>query len=431
MNIQLNNIKIIFSALLILITAALSAQKVPVVISNATIHVGNGSVIENGLVIIQDGILQYAGVKKESGYDDNTATMIDASGKHIYPGIIAMNNQLGLKEIEAVRATRDAYEVGQFNPNIRSIIAYNTDSKAISTLRTNGILLSQIIPDGGVISGQSSVVKMSGWNWEDAAVKMDNNMHMYWPGYYGYDYQKGEYKKSDSYENEVITIKNFFDEAKAYCSASEHAVKNLRFEAMRKIFSGEQKLFIDANDAKQIIGVVDFAKQYQIKIVLVGGRQSYRVLDLLKENNIPVLLECTHELPGLEGDPIELPYKLPSILLKAGIECGLSVSNEGGSFWNMRNLPFDAGTAAAYGISKEDALKMITLTNAKFLGIEKNYGTLETGKSATLFISEGDVLDMRTSRITNIYINGEKTPVTNWQTDLSKKYEQKYGIEIK
>ncbi len=431
MNIQLRNIKIKLSAMLILITAALSAQKVPVVISNATIHVGNGSVIENGLVIIQDGILQYAGVKKESGYNDNSATMIDATGKHIYPGIIAMNNQLGLKEIEAVRATRDAYEVGQFNPNIRSIIAYNTDSKAIPTLRTNGILLSQVIPDGGIISGQSSVVKMTGWNWEDAAVKMDNNMHMYWPGYYGYDYQKGEYKKSDTYENEVITIKNFFEEAKAYCSASEHAVKNLRFEAMRKIFNGEQKLFIDANNAKQIIGVVDFAKSYQLKIVLVGGRQSYHVLDLLKENNIPVLLECTHELPGLEGDPIDLPFKLPSILLRAGIECGLSVSNEGGSFWNMRNLPFNAGSAVAYGISKEEALKMITLTNAKFLGIEKNYGTLETGKSATLFISEGDVLDMRTSRITNIYINGEKTPVTNWQTDLSKKYEQKYGIEIK
>jgi len=431
MNIQLRNIKIKLSAMLILITAALSAQKVPVVISNATIHVGNGSVIENGLVIIQDGILQYAGVKKESGYNDNSATMIDATGKHIYPGIIAMNNQLGLKEIEAVRATRDAYEVGQFNPNIRSIIAYNTDSKAIPTLRTNGILLSQVIPDGGIISGQSSVVTMTGWNWEDAAVKMDNNMHMYWPGYYGYDYQKGEYKKSDTYENEVITIKNFFEEAKAYCSASEHAVKNLRFEAMRKIFNGEQKLFIDANNAKQIIGVVDFAKSYQLKIVLVGGRQSYHVLDLLKENNIPVLLECTHELPGLEGDPIDLPFKLPSILLRAGIECGLSVSNEGGSFWNMRNLPFNAGSAVAYGISKEEALKMITLTNAKFLGIEKNYGTLETGKSATLFISEGDVLDMRTSRITNIYINGEKTPVTNWQTDLSKKYEQKYGIEIK
>jgi len=431
MNIQLRNIKIKLSAMLILITAALSAQKVPVVISNATIHVGNGSVIENGLVIIQDGILQYAGVKKESGYNDNSATMIDATGKHIYPGIIAMNNQLGLKEIEAVRATRDAYEVGQFNPNIRSIIAYNTDSKAIPTLRTNGILLSQVIPDGGIISGQSSVVKMTGWNWEDAAVKMDNNMHMYWPGYYGYDYQKGEYKKSDTYENEVITIKNFFEEAKAYCSASEHAVKNLRFEAMRKIFNGEQKLFIDANNAKQIIGVVDFAKSYQLKIVLVGGRQSYRVLDLLKENNIPVLLECTHELPGLEGDPVDLPFKLPAILLKAGIECGLSVSNEGGSFWNMRNLPFNAGSAVAYGITKEEALKMITFTNAKFLGIEKNYGTLETGKSATLFISEGDVLDMRTSRITNIYINGEKTPVTNWQTDLSKKYEQKYGIEIK
>ena len=415
----------------IVISSTLFAQKVPVVITNATLHIGNGTVIENGLVIIQDGILQYAGPNKESGYNDNTATLIDATGKHVYPGIIAMHNQLGLKEVEAVRSTRDAYEVGQFNPNVRSIIAYNTDSKVIPTLRTNGILLAQVIPDGGIISGQSSVVKLSGWNWEDAAIKMDNGMHLVWPGYYRYDYKTGSYKESESYINEVIAIKNFFAEAEAYCNTETHATKNLRFEAMRKIFSGDQKLFINANDAKQIIGVVDFTNMYKLNIVLVGGRQSYRVLDLLKENKIPVLLQSTHELPAREGDIIDLPYKLPAILLRAGIECGLSISNEGGSYWNMRNLPFDAGTAVAYGLTKEEALKMITLTNAKFLGIEKNYGTLETGKSATLFISEGDVLDMRTSRLTNIYINGEKTAVGNWQTDLSKKYEQKYGIEIK
>ncbi len=407
------------------------AQQTPVVISNATIHIGNGTVIEKGMIIFKEGVLNYVGEMKNSGYDDNTATMIDATGKHVYPGIIALSTQLGLNEISAVRSTRDSYEVGEYNPNIRSIIAYNTDSKVIPTLRTNGILLAQIIPDGGTIAGQSSIVKLSGWNWEDAAVKTDNVLHVNWPALYDYNYETNSLAKSKTYDKDVVSLTNFFEEAKAYCSISEHKIKNLRFESMRNIFTKDEPVFIKANDAKQIISVVNFAKTLQLKIVIVGGRQSYRVTDLLKENNIPVLIETTHALPDYEGDAVDLPYELPSILMHAGVICGLSVSNEGDSYWRMRNLPFIAGTASAYGLTKEEALQLITFNNAKLIGIDKDYGTLEVGKSATLFISEGDVLDMRTSVLTHIYIQGEKIPVKNWQNDLSKKYEVKYGIETR
>ncbi|MFI5171006.1 MAG: amidohydrolase family protein [Chitinophagales bacterium] len=423
--------KNIFTLLLICCCMNLFAQQVPVVISGGTIHVGNGTVIENGMVIIKNGKIEYAGTTKEPGYDINNVSAIDASGKHIYPGIIAMNAQVGLKEIELVRSTIDIVEVGEFNPNIRSLIAYNTDSKVIPTLRTNGILLAQVIPDGGIISGQSSVVKMSGWNWEDAVVDTDDNMHMDWPSVYSYNYEKGFYIIDPKYTENVNAIRSFISEAKAYCSAEKHETKNLRFEAMRKIFNGEQKLFIKADRAKEIIGAVDLAKAYSIKVVIVGGRQSYKVQELLKENNIPVLLESTHELPAFEGDDVDLPYKLPAMLMRAGILCGLTMSNDGSSYWNVRNLPFDAGTAAAYGLSKEEALELITLNNAKILGIENNYGTVETGKSATLFISEGDVLDMKTSILTNIFIQGERIDVENWQDELSRKYSIKYGIEVK
>lgn len=414
-----------------LFTFVLFAQQVPVVITNATLHIGDGTVVENGTVIFKNGIIEYAGAAKDHGYDTNTATIIDATGKHVYPGFIATGSGLGLIEFSAVRATRDAYEIGEFNPNVRSLIAYNTDSRAIPTVRTNGILLAQVVPGGAVISGQSSVMKLAGWNWEDAVVATDNGMHMYWPGVYRYNWEKGTYEISKSYDKEVSSIETFMLEAKAYCAVATHTEKNLKFEAMRQLFAGKQKMFISANNAKEIIGAVEFSKTHGIKIVIVGGRQSYRVMPLLKENNIPVLIENTHELPSFDGDPVDLIFKLPGILTANGITCGLTLSDGGDSFWNMRNIPFVAGSAAAYGLGKEGAVQMITQTNAKILGIDNLYGTLTAGKSATLFISEGDALDMKTSILTNIFINGERIKVENWQDELSKKYEIKYGVKIK
>ncbi|MEI2675787.1 MAG: amidohydrolase family protein [Chitinophagaceae bacterium] len=423
--------KLFIVYLLFITTISLQAQQITIVIDNATLHIGDGSVIEKGTVIFKNGKIEYAGPQKDHGFDDNTASIIDGTGKHVYPGIIATGSGLGLIEYSAVRATRDAYEVGVFNPNVRSLIAYNTNSKVIPTVRSNGILIAQVVPGGGVISGQSSIMKLSGWNWEDAAVDTDNGMHMYWPGVYSYNYEKGTYEVSSSYAEEVNEINTFMQEAKAYCSVENHKEKNLKFEAMRELFAGKQKMFVSANAAKAIVGAVDFAKTFGIKIVIVGGRQSYRVTTLLKENNIPVIIKSTHELPAYDGDPVDLPYRLPGILKSAGILCGLTLSDGGDSFWGMRNIPFIAGTSAAYGLTKEEALQLITLNNAKILGIDNNYGSLVAGKSATLFVAEGDVLDMKTSVLTNIFINGERIKVENWQDDLSKKYEMKYGIEVK
>ncbi len=414
---------------LVLITAIAQAQQIPVVIYNAQIHTGTGSIIENGMIIMRYGKIEYIGAKKETDFNLNDVSSIDATGKQVYPGFIAMNTEVGLLEIEAARATRDANEIGSYNPNVRSLIAYNTDSKVIPTLRTNGILLAQVVPDAGIIQGQSSVMKMAGWNWEDAVVETDNTMHMHWPSAYSYNYDQNIFSANPDYDKQVNDITGFYKEAKAYCAVAEHAEKNLRFEAMQKVCSGEQQLFITANHAKEIIGAVNFAKANGVKIVIVGGRQSYRVLPLLKENNIPVVIESVHELPAFEGDAVDLPYRLPGILTNAGILCGLTISNRGSGYWNVRNLPFEAGTAAAYGLTKEQALALITSNNAKILGIDKNYGTLETGKSATLFISEGDALDMRSSVVKYIFINGERISPENWQTDLYKKYTIKYGVE--
>ena len=406
----------------------LHAQKTPVLITGGTLHIGDGTVVEQGQVVLRNGVIEYAGSAKETGLTVANASIIDATGEHIYPGCIGLTTQLGLMEIEAARATRDVYEVGVYNPNVRSLIAYNTDSKVIPTVRSNGILLAQPVPDGGVISGQSSIMKLSGWNWEDAVVAADGNMHMHWPSAYQYNYEKSVYTLNPNYTAEVRDIHTFLKEAKAYCSGPVPAEKNLRFEAMRKVFSHEQRLFVQANHAKEIMGAVEMADDLDVRIVIAGGRQAYRVTELLKANQIPVLLEATQELPMYEGDPIDLAYRMPGLLTDAGILCGLTVNNEGSSYWNMRNLPFQAGNTVAYGMDTEQALRMITLNNARIAGIDDRYGSLTAGKSATLFISTGDALDMRTNRLTHIFISGEQVSPGNWQDDQERKYEEKYGI---
>ncbi len=423
-------IKQILFSIFILIAMNSIAQNFALVFNDVIIHVGNGTVIEHGTVVVKNGKITYAGALNNS-FDAGATVVANMQGKHIYPGMIALNAQVGLKEIELARATLDMTEVGVYNPNVRSIIAYNTDSKVIPTVRSNGVLLSQPTPDGGVISGQSSLVKHTGWNWEDAAVQTDIAMHINWPSVYTYDYATGKNKLDPNYEKAVAELKNFILEAKAYCATEIHAEKNLRFEAMRNLLAGKQKLFVNAYQAKEIISAVDLAKEFNIQMVLVSGSAVSHVLNLLKENNITVVLESTFLLPSEEGEDVDLPYKLPAILQSNGILFGLTVSNEGSSYWNVRNLPFAAGIAAGNGLTKEQALAAVTYNNAKILGVENAYGTLEPGKSATLFVSEGDVLDMMTSKIIYILIQGEIISVENWQTDLYKQYSGKYGVEAK
>lgn len=402
-----------------------SVQQKPVVIINATIHVGNGTVFENGIIGFENGKISFVGDAQTVRYEAAKFEVINAAGKQVYPGIIAPNSTLGLTEIEAVRATNDRYETGDFNPNVRSIIAYNTDSRVIPTLRTNGILYAQVVPQGGIISGTSSVVETDGWNWEDAAYAMDNGLHLNWPSYNTYSWENGVRIIEDpQYANTVSAIETYFKEALAYSKSAEHAETNLRFEAMRGVFSGDKKLYIHVNGAKEIMHAVHFSDMISVVPVIIGGQEANLVTDLLRDKNIPVILQKVHELPNRYDYDIDLPYKLPSLLHNAGILCGLTIS---GGFWDLRNLPFEAGTAAAYGLTQEEALQCITLNNAKILGIDATCGSLEKGKDATLVISEGDILDMKTSKITEAYIRGRTVETKNWQEDLYNKYSKKYN----
>jgi len=405
------------------------AQTKPIIITGATIHVGNGQVINNGYIAFDKGKITAIG--QGAPANSNGADIVDATGKQVYPGFICPATTLGLVEVgEGARGTEDSEETGEINPNVRSLVAYNTDSKIIPTVRSNGILLAQPTPEGGLISGQSSVVQLDAWNWEDAAYKTDIALHMNWPILRPSGRRRqptpgvAQESPEERQQKALDAIYSLFSQAKAYAEAKP-AVVNLRFDAMKGLFNGSKKLFVNANGAKEIIQAVNFAKKMGIQAVIVGGKESYLVTDLLKSNNVPVIITETQSLPYREDDDVYLPYKLPKILQDAGVAYGLT----GIGFWRQRNLPFEAGEACGYGLTKEQALSMITINNAKILGIDKTTGTLEVGKDANLFISKGDALDMITIDVQKAFIQGRDINLDNLHKQLYRKFAAKYGIK--
>ncbi|MGB4776540.1 MAG: amidohydrolase family protein [Daejeonella sp.] len=400
-------------------------QSKPVIISGAIIHTGNGQVINKGYITFNNGKITAIG--EGNAPSNPVAEIINANGKQVYPGFIAPVTSLGLIEVASgAKGTDDEGDVGEVNPHIRSIIAYNTDSKIIPTVRSNGILMAQPTPDGGLISGQSSVVVLDAWNWEDAAYKKDIAVHLNWPvlRLAGLE-QPAMQEQKDIYQKALADLDKYFTEAKAYSELPKPEEVNARFEAMKGLFNGSKKLFINVNNSKDIILAVKLSKKFSIKPVIVGGGESYLLTDFLRENQVPVILVETQTLPDRTEDDVYLPYKLPKLLQDGGVLYSLT----GTGYWRQRNLPFEAGTAATYGLTKEQALSMITLNTAKILGIDKTTGSLEIGKDATLFISDGDALDMMGNKVETAFIQGRNINLDNLHKQLYKRYSTKYGVK--
>lgn len=411
-------------------------QSQKIIVMGATIHVGNGNVIENGYLMLDKGKITGIGDATTVKFSSNGAQLISANGKHIYPGFIAAITNLGLVEIEAVNATIDETELGDNNAHIRALVAYNTDSKVQPTLRSNGVLMAQITPKGGSISGSSSVVQLDAWNWEDAALRKEDAMHMTWPvtprgrggfgggGRFGGGATTAGVDPNERTNNAIAELDKFFSEAKMYNTITP-AVTNTRMAAMKGVFNGSEKLFITANGQKEIVAAVNFAKKFGITPVIVGGDDAYLLTDFLKNNNVPVVIKQPLSLPNNADDDVNMPYKNAAMLAKAGVTVIISVDG----FWQQRNLPFMAGTASAWGMSKEEALKTITLNAAKAMGIDQTTGSLEVGKDATFFISAGDALDMLTNKVEAAYIQGRSINLDNLHKQLDKKFSDKYGIK--
>jgi imidazolonepropionase-like amidohydrolase len=404
-------------------------QSKPILLTGATIHIGNGQVIQDGDIAFEKGIISQVGptgsVAAAAG-----AEVIDVRGKHIFPGIISLNTTVGLQEIASVKATLDYYEVGQINPHIRALIAYNTDSEVIPTLRNNGILLSQAVPQGGIVSGSSSVLYTDGWNWEDAVLKADDGIWLNWPAFLANSFNAEDFttsiKRNEKRQELIDQFRLLFSEAKAYGETVAPNPVNLRLAAMKGLFSGTTNLYIRAGYAKDIVESVRFAKELGVKkVVIVGGNQSYKVAAFLKEQQIPVILNPSHRLPDGADENVFLPYELPGLLHKAGVKVAITYADE---WWRTRNLAFLAGTASAFGdISSEDALQFVTRNPAEILGVESLAGTLEKGKHASFVVSGGDIMDMRGNDISMIFIKGGKVNTNDKQKRLYEKYKVKYG----
>lgn len=423
---------ILFTFLILQLNAQVPApagvQDKPIALMNGIIHIGNGEVINNGIITIHDGKISSVGDARAVKIDLSVYEVINVSGKHVYPGLILANSRLGLVDINAVRATRDYQEVGEFTPNVRSVIAYNTDSEVIPTLRYNGILLTQVVPRGGIISGTSSVMALDGWNWEDAAYALDGGIHIYWPSYLSapkWWLGETDWKKNEDYDKKTREIEEFLQNSWSYAQQEDPEEVNLKMKAMKGLYKGQKKMYVHADGKRQIIESVRMLKRNEIQdIVVVGAANAYYVMDFLKDNDIPVLLTNVHRLPEFDEEDVDMPFKLPALLVKKGISVGLI--HDDGDVQSSRNLAFYAGTAAAYGLEKEEALKLITSNPAKILGIDKTTGTLEQGKDANIVVSEGDLLDMRTNKLMYAFIRGRKVTLEGKQQMLYERYREKY-----
>jgi imidazolonepropionase-like amidohydrolase len=423
--------KLITSLLFLSLIAVISAQPARILLLNGYLHVGNGETIDHAFIGIKNGLITDVGNSLITSYNKSEwDTIINLENKHIYPGFVAGNSTLGLTEIDAVRATRDYNETGSLNPHVRTQIAYNVESKVISTVLTNGVLLCQATPRGGIISGTSSVMTLHGWNWEDATIYANDGIHVNWPSSLqggGWWAEPAPKKQNENYSKQLKELNEFFEMAKTYANASKSDLEyDQRLDAMKECFSGTKRVYFHADEMQQIIDVIEFSKKYNINFpVVIGGYEAHLLGSRMKDSKIPVMLRRIHSLPENDDDPVDQSFKLPYLLKKEGVL--FSIQNSGDmEAMNARNLPFQAGTSTSYGLTEEEAVESISLSPCRIMGIDKKYGSVEKGKSATLFVSEGNALEMKTNKPTLILINGKFTPTTNFQNELYKKYSDKY-----
>ncbi len=406
------------------------SQTKSILLKGGTVHVGDGTVIDDAAVGFRNGAIDFVGHSYgvTAAYD----TTIVTTDQHIYPGLILPDNSLGLHEVDLVRATSDEDDTGEMEPELRALSAYNTDSRIIPTVKSNGVLIAQATPRGGTIAGTSSVVQLDAWDNASAAIKADDGVHMTWPRAFqrsGWWAEPGDTDKSkgDERAKKLQGIEDFFRKAKVYALANAHTETDLRMEAMRGLFQGTKTLFVNADAAQDIQEAVLFAHGLGIKrTVIVGGYDAWRVADLLLDKKVDVILRRVHSLPMRDDDDADLPYRLPALLKAKGIRFCLGYTGDMERM-GSRNLAFLAGTASTFGLTREDALQSITLDAARVLGIDQKYGSLAIGKSATLFISAGDALDMRTNHVTHAFIDGRHLDLDDHQKKLYRQYSRRYA----
>ena len=424
------------SSIFIIVSYLLSSDQMPapnqdhpILIQGGTIHTISHGILENADILFVDGKITSVGHNLDIPAE---AEIIDASGQHVFPGLISAGSTLGLQEIGAVRATRDYAEVGAVNPNVRANVSYNPDSELIPITRSNGVLLALSVPRSGLVSGTSSLMMLDGWTWEDATLKHPVGLHLFWPSMNIPKPKPGkqkEKKDKDSRLKSIQKIDDLIQESRAYAqlkaTGSPSFKHDLRLEGMLPVISGEIPVFIHANEVRQIEAAVYWAERQSVKMVLVGGKDSWRVTQLLKDREIPVIYTQTHSTPMRRFEQYDQAFITPSQLYEAGIKFCISNSESPFQTPHIRNLPYHAAKAASYGLPFEEALRSITLSTAEILGVEEKVGSLEAGKDATFFIADGNILDVRTE-VTAAFIQGKQIDLNDRHKMLYTKYQEKY-----
>ena len=404
-------------------------QKNPIILKNGFIHTISNGVIEGSILFNKGKIIRIA----KYITPPNNCEVIDLKGKHVYPGMIAAVSALGLVEINAVAVTNDHSERGDFNPNVRTNVAFNPDSEIIPTTRSNGILIANVIPASGLVSGQSSVMMLDGWTWENATLSFPSGLHINWPNMNSSTRTDNDKKRLKAAKQQLDDLEKMIKDARAYARlrktksrlAENYHNEDLRWESMIPYVEKKLPIFVHANEVRQIEASISWANRHNLEIVIVGGKDAWRTTDLLVKNRIPVIYEGVTSLPFRRFEDYDQAYKTPSILYEKGVQFCISDYGYAGRAEQIRNLPYQASMAASYGLPKKAAFRAVTLSVAEILGIDKKVGSLDEGKDATLFISDGDPLETRTN-IIQAFIEGKKIDMGDRHKSLYSKYKEKY-----
>ncbi|HEV7924237.1 MAG TPA: amidohydrolase family protein [Verrucomicrobiae bacterium] len=420
--------------------APIAARAQTVLLKNATVHPVSGPVLSPGDVLIENGKVTQVG-----HLDVQADKVIDLTGQHLYPGLILLNTALGLSEIEAVRATADYEEVGQFVPEVQSWVAVNPDSELLPVTRANGIAFFEPTPEGSMIAGQSGLMAMDGWTTEEMVFKKSAALHVYWPAMEinpaagrGGGFRRGgraggsAEEQIKERERKVKELADFFADARAYAQARDAARTNgvpdpglnPSWEAMRPYLKGERPIMVHAEELRQIKSALKWAGTNNLKIVIVGGRDAWKAADLLAKSNVPVIYDAIYDLPLSEAESYDIHFKAPELLRQAGVKVALSLQTAAFDAAFARNLPYVASQAVAYGLPAEEGLKAITLYPAQILGVEGRLGTIEPGKDATLFTCTGGILDLR-ANVTRLWVAGREVSLDNRHARLYEKYRNR------
>ena len=411
-------------------------QEHPIALVGATVHPVSGPPMANATLLFDNGKIVAIGT--DVAIPAN-AERVELTGKHIYPGLIDANSQLGLVEVSSVRGSRDQTETGLINPNVRAEVAFNPDSELIPVSRSGGVLTVLTVPSGGLIAGKSACMQLDGWTWEEMRLKGDVGLHITWPTMSPIEAWWIETSTADQIserDKSLKALRQAMVEAKAYQIAKRAEADgksgppefDARWEAMLPVLAGKLPVYFDAEETQQIQAALAFAEQHSLRAVIVGGYDALHCASLLKKGNVPVIVGGVHRLPTRKADPHDAPFTLPARLKAAGIPfciAGVIGGASGSSPANVRNLAYHAATATAYGLAADEALKAVTLYPAQILGVADRIGSLEAGKDATLLVTTGDPLEIST-QVTAAYLQGRAISLNDRHKRLWEKYKEKY-----